>query len=48
MKNLFILSHFFFSIWQPKKTLQTKFITDKIEIDARKVFEVKAAIALIL
>jgi low affinity Fe/Cu permease len=38
MKNLFILLYalFFFHIWlQPKKTLQTKFITDKIEIDGK-------------
>ena len=37
MKNLFILCALFFSLfgYSQKKTLQTKFITDKIEIDGK-------------
>jgi low affinity Fe/Cu permease len=36
MKNLFILCALFFPFgYSQKKTLQTKFITDKIEIDGK-------------
>jgi ribosomal protein L31E len=42
--------HSFFSIFTAKKTLQTKFITDKIEIDGKLDESIwkSAAIALIL